>query len=224
MLSERDREALTVKYDGQDISLTRFIVGDSISANNLIAAIVEKCLPVGYLHVEILEIENFEEYANGAEMESQVVRRTRIPVYRMDDNVLIPLESTSGFPNVFVKALIALDPASIVVLCSNHRSYFVGESEFPTLFTMTKNPPTVGLPTPNILTGIAAGLFVRSSADHKDCVVLYLFEEDFGPTVESMELWANEVVKYMQIVPQEVAYRAVEITTEKTQNLASIYS
>ena len=232
-LTEGDHEFSSMKYVGEDISNKICICSVSNSSSSLLSAITEEINPIGFFIINISDIINPIDFANGSEPCLKFVRSFRNEVFKIGEITLIIFEK----PNLCAKQSVdtifeMVKPQEILVLDSIPKSSFVGETDFPTTYILpnqifkreTENIEYPILPAVNKVSGVGAGLLIRGEIENVKARFVQVVEDDKGPSINSLTLLAKEVSKYIQIDINAKTKLAYIISKNRLTNSHGIYS
>ena len=163
-LTESDKTLTKVRYEGSPITANSFICAVSTSSLSLIKAISEKSRPVGHFIVELYDINEPCQYANGNDSEINIIKTFKNPVILMDNVCLISFEHIFRCSHEIVRIFYeTFKPKNVIVLESMHRSLFHGNTEVPSLYILSETVEQPKLPLPNLISGLSAGLLNYST-------------------------------------------------------------
>jgi hypothetical protein len=214
-LDESDHEMATFKYVGPDIKCATCICATSPQSCSLLAALTESRNPTGYFIVTIHDIMNPIDYANGSEPATKFIRSFRNEIFIIDTFALVLLRQADLCAFQIATSIFDLiQPVTIVALASASRESFVGRTDVPKLYCVTREQTEdPKLPPPNTVRHSAAALLAIGEVRNVPTTVWDVVEE--STTLESMTLLASSVARAMPIDVANVAKRGLELATSR---------
>lgn len=224
-LTEADKTLTKVKYEGSEIKAKHFICGASPTSIPLIKALTENNKPVGSFILDVYDISNPCNYANGSEAELNLIKKFKNDVYLINDVCITPFEHTEDCQNQLVQLYFnTFKPTDLIILNSMHRSLFHGPTSVPSLYFLSNFGETPKFPLPNIVCGLAAGFLNYSSITKTKCSIWEVIEEDFGATSSSFHLWAEKLKDLISIDVSNVTTRAVKFNELRRNDMGLVYT
>ena len=225
-LNENDRIIGNIEYKGPLSLSSNIICGISTSACSLIRSIVNGSNPIGYLILTENQVLNPIDYSFGSDPLLQFMQSKRFDVFFYNGITFITIDSEIICPNKCVDLIFdKFNPIKIIVLTSIHFSFIKSIENPPILYNLNYPLNNSTLIAPNIITGISAGLLIKSELFKINCNILYLIEEDSGPTIQSFSLWTNEILKEINLNNiEEINKKALDIYLLYQNDLGLIYT
>lgn len=224
-LTESDKTLTKVRYEGSPIAANSFICAVSNSSLSLINAITEKSRPVGHFIVELYDINEPCQYANGNDSEINLIKSLKNPVILMDNICLISFEHNFRCSHDIVRVFYeTFKPKNVIVLDSMHQSLFHGKTEVPSLYILSENVERPKLPLPNLISGLSAGLLNYSTLYNANCRIWEMIEEDFGPSSSSYKIWAAKINEILPLDISAIVSRAVTLNHIRENGMGLVYT
>jgi hypothetical protein len=212
-LDESDHEMATFKYVGPDIKCATCICATSPESCSLLAGLTESRNPTGYFIITIHDVMNPIDYANGGEAATKFIRSFRDEIFIIDTFALVLLRQADLCTFQIANSIFDLiQPVTVVALTSTSRESFLGHTDVPKLFCVTRGQTEdPRLPPPNTVQHSAAALLAIGEVRNIPTTVWDVVEE--STTLESMMLLANCVARLMPIDVGDVAKRGLQLAT-----------
>lgn len=224
-LTDADKIITKVKYEGNEIKANHFICGTSSSSISLIKAITENIKPVGSFILDIYDISNPCNYANGEDPELRHIKKFKNDVYLINDVCITSFDHTEDCQHQLVQLYYnTFKPTDLIILNSMHRSLFHGQTNVPCLYILSESDEKPKFPQPNIVCGLAAGFFNYSVFAKAKCCIWEIVEDDFGGSAASFRLWAEKLKDLISIDVSKVTSRASRYNELKQNDMGLVYT
>ncbi|OHT08152.1 hypothetical protein TRFO_23436 [Tritrichomonas foetus] len=225
-LSEVDKTVTKVKYEGSEIKANHFVLATSPSSFALINSITEKVKPSGAFVLDIYDLEDSCQYANGDDTPLHHFKTIKNSVYLINDTCLIAFEHIDGCQHEIVKLFYeTFKPTNLLILNSMHRSLYHGETDTPALYILSEmesDSPKLALP--NIVCGIASGFLSYAKLFNAKCQILQVIEEDYGASASSIRLWAEKLLPILELNVDQVSANAVKKYSLRSNDMGLLYT
>ena len=226
-LSVGDHEVATFKYVGNDLKCKTCLVGVTPLGCSFLGAFTATLNPIGVFVVNVNDVLNPLEYANGSNPQCYFIRSFRSEVFRIGDVVLIQLERPHLAVHESVKSVLEMTEAEqVIVLSSVPKKEFAGEVAAPKLFALsTREEETIEiLPAPNSVSNVGAGLLTLGALSNRHVRVLHVVEGEDSTMEQAMKLWMNELAEFLPITNiDDLAHNAALIAKRRTLDRTILY-
>ena len=227
-LSVGDHEVATFEYVGtNDIKCKTCVVGVTQLGCSFLGAFTATLNPIGVFVVNVNDVVNPLEYANGSDPQHLFIRSFRSEVFRIGDVVLIQFERPQLAVHESVKRVLEMTEAEqVIVLSSMPKEEFVGNVEAPKLFALsTREEEAIEiLPAPNSVRNVSAGLLTLGALSNRHVRVLHIVEGEDSTMDQAMKLWMNEMGEFLPITNvDELAHNAALICKRRNLDRTSLY-
>lgn len=224
-LTDADKTITKVKYEGSDIKANHFICGTSVSSISLIKAITENIKPIGSFILEVYDISNPCNYANGEEPELNLIKKFKNDVYLVNNVCIASFEHAEDCQHQLIQLYYStFKPTELIILSSMHKSLYHGQTNVPSLYILSESGEKPKFPQPNIICGLAAGFFSYSALTKTKCSIWEVVEEDFGANTASFRLWAEKLKDLISIDVSKIAIRAVRFNEIRQNDMGLVYT
>ena len=214
-----DRESYTINYKGENLD-GDCIIAHSTASFVLFSAIVDHHNPIGFFIVKSSVIMNTLEYANGGPLRGNSVRSFLCPVYKLENQYLILIESDCPKPNDFIEMIISiLNPKNIVI-------FFSESTTFPPTINSSKSnlqdnqsrchafpSDDTFFNLPFHFSGLPAGILIFCPIHSINYKLLFIENESSYESAFSVII--SEMQKLINIDSNTVIERAITIMNER---------
>lgn len=198
-ISNEDHIFEQTKYVGKPCQSSVCFLAVSPESSSLISALTEEMNPVGFFLIDISDISNPVDYANGSDCSLMFLKSFRNEVFKLGDITLVNFTNYRSNHQEYAHLILQTVAPKEIYVFDVLSKEIVQESKEPTKFfeftNITSNDANVSFPMPNSVSGISASIIAESFIQN-ELLFKVLLVEKVTKTIppDSFKEWTNIVL------------------------------